>query len=89
MSRVLTKLKSKNSNVNKSLLPNIKLNDTVTIKRISGEFKNNVITINGICTDIKKSKNGTRITLKTFLYDEIVYQSFLIESPSILKLNIN
>jgi ribosomal protein L19 len=86
MSKILETLKNKNCTYNSY---NVKVNDSVTIKRISGEFKNNVITINGICTKVTHSNNGTRITLKTFLYDEVVFQSFLINSPSILKLNIN
>lgn len=89
MSNILKKLKSKNSYKTEIKNLEIKLNDFVNIKRISGEFKNNIVTVNGICTDISKSENGTRVTLKTFLYDEVVFQSFLLESPSIIKLNIN
>ncbi len=83
MSKTLNILKTKNS---KDLKNTLKLNDTVVIKKVSSEFKNNMSTITGTCVKIQNSNNGTRITLKTFLYNEVIYQSFLLNSPSIHKL---
>ncbi len=86
MSKLLKILKEKNTQ-KQITNHNIKINDIVTLKKISGEFKNNVSTITGTCIKIQQSSMGVRVTLKTILYDEVVFQSFLLNSPSIIKIN--